>query len=101
MRTQLKSKDVSLSVLFPTLRNQRTPSISRYARSVGAKHHNTSAKLNRGIEEMFLDLTQQMIAKADEKPKSNSRNGGSITIVDDNQTNVKHRSSERNYFFTL
>jgi len=69
-------------------------SFCRYARSVGAKHHHTSAKLNRGIEEMFLDLTQQMIAKADEKPKTNSRNGGNITIVDDSQANAKHKSGK-------
>lgn len=27
-----------------------------YAESVGAKHYHTSAKLNKGIEELFLDL---------------------------------------------
>lgn len=43
---------------------------------------------------MFLDLTQQMIAKADEKPKTNSRNGGNITIVDDSQANAKHKSGK-------
>ena len=31
---------------------------SRYAASVGAKHYHTSAKLNKGIEEMFLDLSK-------------------------------------------
>jgi hypothetical protein len=55
---------------------------------VGAKHHHTSAKLNRGIDELFLDLTQQMISKADEKPKNGSRQtpgrgNNNITIVDD------------------
>lgn len=29
-----------------------------YAASVGAKHFHTSAKLNKGIEEMFLDLSK-------------------------------------------
>lgn len=28
----------------------------RYAESVGAKHYHTSAKQNKGIEELFLDL---------------------------------------------
>ena len=27
-----------------------------YAESVGARHYHTSAKLNKGIEELFLDL---------------------------------------------
>ena len=30
-----------------------------YASSVGAIHFNTSAKLNRGIEDMFLDLSKR------------------------------------------
>ena len=34
-----------------------------YAASVGANHFNTSAKLNRGIDEMFLDLSKRMLQK--------------------------------------
>lgn len=30
----------------------------RYAESVGARHFHTSAKLNKGIEELFLDLSK-------------------------------------------
>ena len=67
----------------------------RYARTVGARHFHTSAKLNRGIEELFLDLAQQMMATADKKAKSGGQRtdgaaGGSggigrnnIRIVDD------------------
>ena len=33
---------------------------SRYAKSVGAKHFHTSAKMNKGIDELFLDLTKCM-----------------------------------------
>nr|XP_023696350.1 ras-related protein Rab-21-like isoform X1 [Paramormyrops kingsleyae] len=36
-----------------------------YAESVGAKHHHTSAKLNRGIEELFLDLCKRMTEAAE------------------------------------
>ena len=32
--------------------------LSSYAKSVGAKHFHTSAKLNKGIDELFLDLTK-------------------------------------------
>lgn len=31
-----------------------------YANSVGAKHFNTSAKLNKGVDELFLDLTKSI-----------------------------------------
>ena len=34
-----------------------------YAASVGAKHFSTSAKLNKGLEEMFLDLTKREFYK--------------------------------------
>uniref|UniRef100_A0A8C5N560 Ras-related protein Rab-21 n=1 Tax=Gouania willdenowi TaxID=441366 RepID=A0A8C5N560_GOUWI len=61
-----------------------------YAESVGAKHYHTSAKLNKGIEEMFLDLCKRMMetAQAEERLKGNgasqsasSRRG--VQIVDD------------------
>jgi len=32
-----------------------------YAQSVGAKHYHTSAKLNKGVSELFLDLTKRML----------------------------------------
>ncbi|EFA84191.1 Rab GTPase [Heterostelium album PN500] len=35
-----------------------------YAQSVGAKHYSTSAKLNKGVEELFLDLTKRMLSKS-------------------------------------
>lgn len=43
----------------------------RYAESVGAVHFHTSAKLNRGIEELFLDLSKRMM-KASETSKDGS-----------------------------
>lgn len=35
-----------------------------YAQAVGAKHFHTSAKLNKGIEDMFLDLCKRMLERA-------------------------------------
>lgn len=32
-----------------------------YAKSVGAQHFLTSAKLNKGLEELFIGLTRQMM----------------------------------------
>uniref|UniRef100_A0A3Q2ZU18 Ras-related protein Rab-21 n=1 Tax=Kryptolebias marmoratus TaxID=37003 RepID=A0A3Q2ZU18_KRYMA len=61
-----------------------------YAESVGAKHYHTSAKLNKGIEELFLDLCKRMMetAQLEERAKGNgasqsasSRRG--VQIVDD------------------
>lgn len=60
-----------------------------YAASVGAKHFHTSAKLNKGIEEMFLDLSKRMMEKADDdlqRGGNTNRGSGSrknVVIVDD------------------
>lgn len=57
-----------------------------YAASVGAKHFHTSAKLNKGIEEMFLDLSKSMIEKAGQDNNRNqkdSTNRKSVVVVDD------------------
>ena len=35
--------------------------IFRYAESVGAQHYSTSAKLNQGVNELFLDITKSKI----------------------------------------
>uniref|UniRef100_A0A1B6CP69 Ras-related protein Rab-21 n=2 Tax=Clastoptera arizonana TaxID=38151 RepID=A0A1B6CP69_9HEMI len=51
------------------LEKQRTVPLQdaeEYAKSVGAKHFHTSAKLNTGIEEVFLELSQRMIERAKE-----------------------------------
>ncbi|PIO27799.1 hypothetical protein AB205_0166600 [Aquarana catesbeiana] len=81
---------------------------SSYAESVGAKHYHTSAKQNKGIEELFLDLCKMQrrratdaasnrccihlgmieTAQVDERAKGNgpSQAGGArrgVQIVDD------------------
>lgn len=81
----------------------------RYAKSVGAQHFYTSAKQNRGIEDLFLDLTQRMMASADERRKKQGSGGGAaaaagsggnnvfggrgnnITVVEDSQIPVRKR----------
>ncbi|XP_050394869.1 ras-related protein Rab-21 [Patella vulgata] len=65
-----------------------------YAASVGAKHFHTSAKLSRGIEELFLDLSKRMIEKADEDSATKNNKSGansrrSVVVVDDEQPTQK------------
>jgi Ras-related protein Rab-21 len=36
-----------------------TDALCRFVQSVGGTHHNTSAKTNKGINEMFLDITKR------------------------------------------
>lgn len=68
-----------------------------YAESVGAAHYHTSAKLNKGLDDAFVDLAHKMMANKakqrvsrDSRPPPRSRPGGAgaskkLLIVDDNQ----------------
>lgn len=51
----LKSKCIQVGI-FTTI-SSIYPYYS-FAASVGAKHYNTSAKQNKGIQELFLDLSK-------------------------------------------
>lgn len=61
-------------------RNRKVPEdeAKRYAESVGAAHFDTSAKLNRGLEEVFVELTRRMLSRTGGKKKK-----GSALIADD------------------
>ncbi|CEG46356.1 ras-related protein rab-21-like [Plasmopara halstedii] len=61
-------------------RNRKVPEdeAKRYAESVGAAHFDTSAKLNRGLEDAFVELTRRMLGRTGGKKKK-----GSALIADD------------------
>ncbi|CAI9716874.1 ras-related protein Rab-21 [Octopus vulgaris] len=70
------------------LEKERHVSVSdaeSYAESVGAKHFHTSAKLNKGTEELFLDLSKCMIEKADSncQNKRGTNNRKTVMVVED------------------
>ena len=57
-----------------------------YARSVGAVHFSTSAKTNKGTDDVFLDLSKRIIEQKGAKKASGSATGGvsgKVNIVDD------------------
>ncbi|TRY73219.1 hypothetical protein TCAL_02549 [Tigriopus californicus] len=66
-----------------------------YAKAVGAHHFHTSAKQNKGIEELFLDLSQRMINTSDDLARASGGSlglsslggarGNTVTVVDDSQ----------------
>jgi len=65
-----------------------------YANSVGAKHFGTSAKLDKGINELFMELSKQIV-EMDESSQTNGQeqgNGG-ITIDDDLRSNNNSNNS--------
>ncbi|KAG7391628.1 Ras- protein Rab-21 [Phytophthora pseudosyringae] len=63
-------------------RNRKVPEdeARRYAESVGAAHFDTSAKLNRGLEDVFVELTRRMLSRSGGKKKK-----GSALIADDEE----------------
>ncbi|PIK62082.1 putative ras-related protein [Apostichopus japonicus] len=75
-------------------RNVTVADAEEYAQSVGAKHYHTSAKLNKGIEEMFLELSKDMLESSSSdllgggsSSGSNARKSKTVTIVDDEAAN--------------
>lgn len=73
-----------------------------YARLVGAKHYETSAKLNEGVDELFLDLTNQMIDFYDSKVEKTStlnrsgstRRSNALVVDDESSTDTPNTSSK-------
>jgi Ras-related protein Rab-21 len=70
-------------------RNVNEAEAKAYADSVGAKHFHTSAKTNKGLEDVFNDLSARMLARRKEKNKvgNGGGKGGTtkqrLVIVDD------------------
>jgi len=64
---KMLGKEVTLAIAGNKCDLERSRVVSieeaeQYAESVSAKHYSTSAKLNKGLEELFLDLTKRMLA---------------------------------------
>jgi len=64
---KMLGKDVVLAIAGNKCDLERSRVVSieeaeQYAESVSAKHYSTSAKLNKGLEELFLDITKRMLA---------------------------------------
>ena len=60
---KMLGKEITLAIAGNKVDLNRTVSLEEaeaYASSVGAKHYSTSAKLNQGVEELFLDLAKRM-----------------------------------------
>ncbi|TYZ59561.1 hypothetical protein PybrP1_011639 [[Pythium] brassicae (nom. inval.)] len=80
---RIVGEDIDIAIAGNKLDLQRSRKVDedearRYAESVGASHFNTSAKLNRGLEDVFVDLTKRMLGRSSAKKK-----GKSALIADD------------------
>lgn len=68
---------------------------------MGAVHFHTSAKMNTGIEEIFINLCRMMIEKADKQNAENlaslNRSGSTrrTIVIDDEDAQPPEESSRR------
>lgn len=70
-----------------------------YARGVGAKHYETSAKLNEGVDDLFLSLATDMITINNAKSQSNlnrqgsTRRGNALVLEDETEEGAENGSN--------
>lgn len=54
-----------------------------YAKMVGAKHFYTSAKFNQGVEELFLELTRDMVEHFEQNNQTDVNRTSRVLVVED------------------
>jgi len=84
--------DIALAIVGNKVdleRNRVVPveKAEQYAESVGAKHFHTSAKLNKGVNEMFLDLTKRMLTLSPAPMQTQKSKG--LVMEDDKKATKK------------
>ena len=83
--------DIPLSIVgnktdLEKYRNVSQEEAEQYSTDIKAKHFQTSAKLNKGIDEMFLDITRRMLRAA--------QPGGNQVSIDSRQQHQKEPSKK-------
>ncbi|XP_076811307.1 ras-related protein Rab-21-like [Clavelina lepadiformis] len=81
---KMLGQDISLCIAGNKIDLEKSRHVSveeaeEYALSVGAKHIHTSAKLNKGIDELFLALTKRMLQVSDTQSPVQSTGNSSGT----------------------
>jgi len=91
--TELKKMHRSIPIAIAANKSdlEKNRAVSRaeaeaYAQSIGAVHIHTSAKLNKGLDQVFIKLTQKMVAQSkteDSSSRASSRRDKPLIIMDD------------------
>ena len=79
---KIVGNDISLAIAGNKIdleknRNVNEAEAIEYAKSVGASHYNTSAKANKGLKEVFDDLSSRMWSRKESNPAGGGGSGGS------------------------
>lgn len=104
---KMLGKDIVLAIAGNKIDLEKSRSVSieeaeAYAKDVGAVHYSTSAKLNKGITEMFTNLSERMFTavEAEKTPEEvaptaapKRRPGKGIVIDESNQPSSSSSSS--------
>eukprot|EP01115_Flamella_aegyptia_P012619 TRINITY_DN6358_c0_g1_i1.p1 TRINITY_DN6358_c0_g1~~TRINITY_DN6358_c0_g1_i1.p1 ORF type:complete len:208 (-),score=34.98 TRINITY_DN6358_c0_g1_i1:22-645(-) len=96
---KMLGKDITLAIAgnkcdMESERNVKLEDAQRYAQSVGAKHYSTSAKLNQGVEELFLDLAKRMMEAESKNVGLDSVGGGDILIIEEDDFANNNNNNE-------
>lgn len=73
-----------------------------YAKSVGALHYLTSAKLNENVDEVFLDISKSLMKISDEKQSASATLNRSnsmrrqLRVEESNEEETSERSTNSN-----
>lgn len=97
-------KDIVLAIAGNKIDLEKARSVTldeaeAYAKDVGAVHYSTSAKLNKGINEMFTSLSQRMfdVGSADKVPEEvtvgKRRTGKGPIVIDETASSSQPSSS--------
>ena len=78
--TELKKMNRSIPIAIAANKSdlEKSRTVDRaaaeaYAQSIGAVHIHTSAKLNKGLDQVFIKLTQKMVSQSKSQASSGSR----------------------------
>lgn len=74
---RIVGEDIEISIAGNKIDLERNRKVTeeaakKYAKSVGATHSNTSAKLNKGLDDAFIDLTKRILERGASKATSSS-----------------------------
>eukprot|EP01108_Squamamoeba_japonica_P009085 TRINITY_DN833_c0_g1_i1.p1 TRINITY_DN833_c0_g1~~TRINITY_DN833_c0_g1_i1.p1 ORF type:complete len:203 (+),score=35.84 TRINITY_DN833_c0_g1_i1:114-722(+) len=85
---KMLGKSIAIVIAGNKCDRQRERAVSKeeamaYAKTVGAEHFDTSAKLNQGLDQMFVALARALVAKGGSAVKKDAGGRGALVITNE------------------